>query len=80
MLLDALRSAWEFVAGSDTTTVVEDWAEDESAFEDHFGVAYDEFDEKLKMLDRGQFELYEKMLKVNPEAAVVWILFMHTIE
>lgn len=79
MLLDALRSAWDFVAGNETD-VVEDWAEDEAAFEEHFQVTYADFDEKLHMLDRSQFELYEKTLKINPEAAVVWVFFLMTME
>ena len=79
MLLEALRSAWDMVSGN-KTDVLEAWAEDEHAFEEHFGVPYVEFDERLKMLDRAQFELYEKTLKVNPEAAVGWIFFVTSLE
>jgi hypothetical protein len=79
VLLEALRSAWDLVAGN-KTEVLEAWAEDELVFEEHFGVPYEEFDEKLHMLDRGQFELYEKTLKINPEAAVTWVFFLMTME
>lgn len=75
MLLDALRSAWDFVSG-DKTEVLEDWAEDEGAFEDHFGISYESFNEKLHTLDRARFDLYEKTLKVNPEAAVIWVFHL----
>lgn len=79
MLLEALRSAWDLVSGN-KTEVIESWAENEESFEEHFGISYSEFDERLKMLDRSQFDLYEKTLKVNPEAAVTWIFFLFTGE
>lgn len=58
----------------------EPWAADEEAFETHFGRSYDYFIEIMHHLDEGQGERFEATLKINPEAAVLWILSMEPIE
>ena len=54
----------------------EPWARDEGLFEEHFGVPYEELARKVPMLSADQSARYEATLKVNPEAAVLWVLAM----
>jgi hypothetical protein len=54
----------------------EPWARDEAAFEGHFGATYEEFALKATLLGADQHVRYEATLKVNPEAAIVWVLAM----
>jgi hypothetical protein len=77
-VLGALKAAWELLAGREVVEHVEPWAEDELSFEDHFDVPYHEFSDHVSQLSRADFELYEKTLQVNPEAAVLWVLFNST--
>ncbi len=57
-------------------TEEEPWARDESSFADHFGVEYEEFAEMVGQLDFAHREMYDATLKVNPEAAVTWVVFL----
>lgn len=54
----------------------EPWARDEGLFEEHFGMPYEAFVERVPMLSADQAKRYEDTLKVNPEAAVLWVLAM----
>lgn len=74
-LLGALKAAWEILAGKSEVEHVEDWAEDEDAFEAHFDVPYHEYADEVSALSRADFELYEKTLHANPEAAVLWVIW-----
>ena len=74
-ILDAIRGAWELIAGRTDVEHVEEWATNEDSFEDHFGVPYTEFAEAVEGLSRADFELYEKTMGANPEAAVVWVMY-----
>jgi len=74
-ILQAIKAAWEILAGREEVEHVEDWAEDELAFEDHFDVPYHEYADKVSGLERADFDLYEKTLQVNPEAAVLWVIW-----
>lgn len=77
-LLEMLSKAWRLVGSNDEHA--EPWANDEEAFENHFGVDYEGFAEAVRQLDRAQHDLYEKTLEVNPEAAVAWIVFISSDE
>jgi hypothetical protein len=72
-ILEALRVAWHLVSGGE---VDEPWANDEQAFEEHFGRSYEEFERLIGALDQANSQLYEKTLEVNPEAAVTWVFFL----
>lgn len=72
-LLDLLKGLTGF---SNDDGVIEPWAEDPTVFRDHFGVPFDEFEERLSNLDRAHIDLYEKTLRVNPEAAVTWVFWI----
>ena len=74
-LLEAFRSAWELIAGRPEVAHVEEWAENEESFEAHFNVPYHQFAEIVSGLPRAEFELYEKTLHTNPEAAVLWAIW-----
>lgn len=54
----------------------EPWMENEEAFQAHFGQSYEDFAIILANLDQAHNELYEKTVKVNPEAAVVWAFYI----
>ena len=58
----------------------ETWATSEEAFERHFGESYADYATILGHLSPEQAKLFEATLKVNPEAAVIWILSMEEIE
>jgi hypothetical protein len=58
----------------------EPWASNEEAFEVHFGESYGYFTEVLQHLSPEQGEMFEATIRVNPEAAVLWILSMETVE
>jgi hypothetical protein len=64
---------------SNDEQVDEPWARDEVAFENHFGASYMELVEKLPLLSSDQHARYEATLKVNPEAAVLWVLTMSIV-
>ena len=57
----------------------EPWARDELTFEGHFGTSYEEFAAKVTLLGADQHARYEATLKVNPEAAIVWVLAMSEV-
>lgn len=78
-LLDAIRGAWRLLTGDGNVEHTEPWASDERSFEDHFGVPYIEFADAVSGLSRGDFELYEKTLQVNPEASVLWVIWRHDL-
>ena len=59
--------------------VDEPWARDEIMFEQHFGAPYEEFATKVTLLGSDQHVRYEATIKVNPEAAIVWVLAMNEI-
>ena len=61
---------------ADTPDSDEPWAVDEESFEVHFGRSYEYFIEILHHLDEEQTERFDDTMKVNPEAAVLWILSM----
>ena len=54
----------------------EPWARDEELFAEHFGVTYEELVRRVPMLSADQGTRYEATLKVNPEAAVLWVRAM----
>jgi hypothetical protein len=54
--------------------VPHDWEEDEKAFGKHFGIAYDNFTQLILLLTPDQHKKYERTLKVNKEAAILWAL------
>lgn len=57
----------------------EPWARNEIAFADHFGSSYEEFVGKVTLLSADQHARYEATLKVNPEAAVLWVVAMSAV-
>ena len=75
--LGAIRRTLDLFAG--TPDSHERWASDEGAFETHFGSSYECFIEILHHLDAEQGERFDATMKVNPEAAVLWILSMDVI-
>lgn len=58
----------------------EPWAANEEEFERHFGESYEYFTAVLQHLSPEQSEKFEATLRVNPEAAVLWILSMEAVE
>jgi hypothetical protein len=76
--LGAIRKTLDFFAGTPDSD--EPWAASEEAFESHFGMGYDFFVEILQHLDEEQGERFDATMKVNPEAAVLWILSMDVVE
>ena len=76
--LGAIRKTLDFFAG--TPDSHESWAVGEESFEAHFGMGYDVFVEILQHLDAEQSERFDATMRVNPEAAVLWILSMDVIE
>ena len=75
--LGAIRRTLDFFAG--TPDSYESWAANEDAFETHFGLPYALFAEILQHLDQEQSERFDATMKVNPEAAVLWILSMDVV-
>ena len=57
----------------------EPWARDEQLFEEHFGMPYEALVSRVPMLSADQAKRYADTLKVNPEAAVLWILAMNDV-
>jgi hypothetical protein len=57
----------------------DDWTTSEEAFECHFGVPYEAFEEIVHHLSPDQDRLLQATLAVNPEAAVLWILAMEEV-
>ena len=76
--LGAIRKTLDFFAGTPDSD--EPWAVSEEAFEAHFGGSYEFFVEVLQHLDEEQSARFDATLKVNPEAAVLWILSMDVVE
>jgi hypothetical protein len=76
--LGAIRKTLDFFAGTPDSS--EPWAAGEEAFEAHFGLPYALFTEILQHLDGEQGERFDATMKVNPEAAVLWILSMDVVE
>jgi hypothetical protein len=76
--LGAIRRTLDFFAG--TPDSGEPWAASEEAFESHFGGSYEFFIEVLHHLDEEQGARFDATMKVNPEAAVLWILSMDVVE
>jgi hypothetical protein len=59
--------------------VEEPWARDETRFEEHFGAPYEAFVTRIPLLSADQAVRYAATLKVNPEAAVLWVLSMSDV-
>ena len=76
--LGAIRKTLDFFAGTPDSD--EPWAASEEAFEAHFGGSYEFFVEVLQHLDEEQSSRFDATLKVNTEAAVLWILSMDVVE
>lgn len=72
-ILGELSSIFASILG-DGPEVIEPWAEDEQKFEEHFDCTYSDFAEAVAGLHREEDDLYRKTMKVNPEAAVLWVL------
>lgn len=51
-----------------------DWKANEEAFQDHFGIEYDEFTELILALPPSLAATYERTNKVNEEAAILWAI------
>jgi hypothetical protein len=75
--LGAIHRTLDLFAGTPDSN--EPWASDEGAFEIHFGSSYGCFVEILGHLDPEQGERFDATMKINPEAAVLWILSMDVI-
>lgn len=73
-MLNLLRGAWDLFSGKEHSD--EPWATDEEAFSNHFGVDYDDYADMVDGLDRAHSQLYEDTMKINPEAAVTWVVFI----
>jgi hypothetical protein len=71
-ILDVAAGIIKLFAGSPDAE--EPWAQNEEIFEQHFGVPYEEFCYKLTILSADQHKRYHETLKVNPEAAVLWVV------
>lgn len=65
-----------FVTDAGEEAIDEPWARSDEAFCEHFGARYEEFASKIPLLSGDQSRKYEATLKVNPEAAVLWVLAM----
>ena len=76
--LGAIRKTLDFFAGTPDSS--EPWAASEEAFERHFGGSYEFFVEVLQHLDDEQSARFDATMRVNPEAAVLWILSMDVVE
>jgi hypothetical protein len=76
--LGAIRRTLDFFAGTPDSD--EPWAAGEEEFEAHFGLPYESFVEILHHLDEEQGARFDATMKVNPEAAVLWILSMDIVE
>ena len=76
--LGAIRKTLDFFAGTPDSR--EPWAASEEAFERHFGAEYECFTTILQHLDEEQGARFDATMKINPEAAVLWILSMDIVE
>jgi hypothetical protein len=72
--LGAAKQALDYIRPDPNHDV--DWITDEKAFERHFGAPYEAFLEIVEHLSPDQKKLLDATVKVNPEAAVLWILAM----
>ena len=66
-----------FVTDDGEAAIDEPWARSNDAFEEHFGARYEDFASKIPLLSGDQGRKYEATLKVNPEAAVLWVITMN---
>ena len=79
-LLGAIRAASDLRdAVSSGRSATHDWEHDEEAFLLHFGVPVGVFQEIASHLTAEQSALLEATLRVNPEAAVLWVLAMEEV-
>ena len=81
-MADIVTLAQEILAlfAQDGDVVIDEpWARDEGLFEAHFGATYEEFATKVTLLGSDQHVRYEATLRVNPEAAVLWVLSMSEV-
>jgi hypothetical protein len=76
-LIDTAQRALSLLGGGPGSG--EPWAASETEFERHFGAPYEAFAEIVQHLNREQEMLLQATLKVNPEAAVLWILAMEEV-
>jgi hypothetical protein len=76
--LRGIRRAIDLFAGTPDSN--EAWAASEEAFEHHFGESYADFTILLRHLSPEQSERFDATIKVNPEAAVLWVLSMEETE
>jgi len=65
--------------GQDPGSSDEPWTRSEENFEAHFGRSYQELAHKVTELSSDQATRYAATLKVNPEAAVLWVLAMDVV-
>lgn len=75
-LLQTFKNVLGALSGREDVELVEEWAEDENAFQEHFGQSYSHFNDILSRLDKAHFDLYKKTLETNAEAAVCWVFFI----
>lgn len=66
-----------FITEDGEEGIDEPWARSEEAFAEHFGAHYAEFASRIPLLSGDQSRKYEDTLKVNPEAAILWVLAMN---
>jgi hypothetical protein len=78
-LVELAQNILALFAQDGEVLVDEPWARDEIAFEQHFGASYEEFATKVTLLGSDQHARYTATLKVNPEAAIVWVLAMNEV-
>ena len=74
--LGAIRTILNEVHSEQNEEFFEPWMADPTLFEHHFGIPYDEFDAMVELLSVDQHKRFDATLKVNPEAAVTWVLSM----
>ena len=70
---------FEHAAGQEPGGSDEPWTRSEENFEAHFGRSYQELAHKITELSSDQATRYAATLKVNPEAAVLWVLAMDVV-
>ena len=68
-----------FVTDAGEAAIDEPWARSDEAFHEHFGACYEDFASKIPLLSGDQGQKYEATLKINPEAAVLWVLAMDVV-
>jgi hypothetical protein len=78
-LLGAIRAARDLRDAVAPQVMQHAWEHDEEAFLIHFGVPFEAYQEIVEHLDERQCALLDATLRVNPEAAVLWVLAMEQI-